>query len=459
MLRFRFAGPFVAIALAGAWAPRATARQAYYDDYCSGCHGSSVEAVETCNGCHSHGTHSSSTKSDINVSGTLDKSSYAPGATITVTVAGGYRSGWFRTVLLDESMNELARSTCLGDKGGCTTTGYPVTLTTTAPIAAGTYTWAVAWYGNYQYEGSGASFGNGNSSSLQAGFFTPDAHNSNHGYQVVALPAFTVTGSATPTIAVATTSLAFGSVSVGASASRTFAISSTGTATLTGSVALANGTSNEYSVSPVTFSVAPGASQVVTVTYGPVDTIADAGSLVVTSNDAAHPSVSVALTGVGTTAVLPAIALSPTTLDFGTVNVGASSSRTTQIQNTGAAALTVASVARCATPATSAEFTWSTPSAAPLTIAAGQSVTMTVSYDPTDVGAEAGCLVITSDDTQNPTVQLTVSGTGAQQSGAGVGTSSKGGCSTGEGASGAAMLLLLVTLATRASRRRREGAP
>jgi Abnormal spindle-like microcephaly-assoc'd, ASPM-SPD-2-Hydin/HYDIN/CFA65/VesB-like, Ig-like domain len=455
MRRFRLAGPFAAVVLAGAWARPATAHPTYYSSYCAGCHGSSVQ---TCNGCHSHGTHSGSTKSDINVAGALDRSTYAPGATITVMITGGYQSGWIRALLFDESMNELARSTCPGGMGGCTTTGYPVTLTATAPATPGTYTWAVAWYGNYQYEGSGASFGNGTSSTLQAGSFTPDPHNANHGYQVVALPAFTVTASATPAMAIAPTALAFGTVSVGASSSKTFVVSSTGTATLTGSVARASGTSAEYTVSPATFSLAPGGSQLVTVTYTPVDTVADTGSIVVTSNDSAHPSGSVSLTGVGTTVPLPAIALSPAALDLGTVNVGASSSRTAQIQNTGAAALTVASVARCTTPATSDEFAWTTSSAQPLTIAAGQSATITVSYDPIDVGADAGCLVITSTDPQNPTAQLVVGGTGAQPP-AGVVPRTKGGCSTGEGAGGATALLSLLALRIRARGRRRRGEP
>ena len=71
------------LALALAHAPRANAYSNYYTSNCSGCHGSTVT---TCNGCHSHGTHSSSAKADINVAGTLNKTSFAAGENVTVTV-------------------------------------------------------------------------------------------------------------------------------------------------------------------------------------------------------------------------------------------------------------------------------------------------------------------------------------------------------------------------------------
>jgi len=159
-------------------------------DY-SGCVSCHNPAVPTCNGCHSHGTHSSVAMDDINVAGTTDAGSYAPSATVTVTVTGGWQSGWVRVLLLDDNLEELARSSCPGGMGGCTTSVYPVTLTAPAPSTPGSHTWAVAWYGN-ETDKAGASFGDGTSSNLRVGYFTPDANNANHGYQVVALPSFSV---------------------------------------------------------------------------------------------------------------------------------------------------------------------------------------------------------------------------------------------------------------------------
>ncbi|HTP51855.1 MAG TPA: hypothetical protein VMK42_14265 [Anaeromyxobacteraceae bacterium] len=161
-----------------------------FADY-SGCESCHSPTVQTCNGCHSHGTHSSVSMEDINVAGTTDAANYAPSATVRVTVNGGWQSGWVRVLLLDHNLTELARSSCPGGMGGCTTSVFPVTLTAPAPVAPGSYTWAVAWYGN-QADKAGGSFGAGTSSTLRVGYFTPDANNANHGYQVVALPSFTV---------------------------------------------------------------------------------------------------------------------------------------------------------------------------------------------------------------------------------------------------------------------------
>lgn len=508
----------LALAVGILHAPSVAAYSSYYTSNCTTCHSATVT---TCNGCHAHGAHSSSSKADVNVAGTLNKTSFAPGETVSVTIVGGYRNGWIRAVLFDQGGTELARSSCPGGEGGCTTSAYPVTLTAPAPTTPGSYTWAVAWYGN-QLDASGASFGSGSSTTIRAGFFTPDAGNPGHGFQTVALQPFTVAAPAAPAIALSPPSLSFGSVNVGATSSlvaqvrntgtaaltisnlqrcaspatsaeytwsptalpitvaagasadltvayaptaagsdtgcialttnasngpttnlavsgtgvvpaapriavapttlafgnvtignptpKTFTISNTGTAQLTGAVARATGTSAEYTVSPTSFSVAPGGSQVVTVTYAPADTTTDSGSIAVTSNDTTSPSVSVALTGTGVAAPAPNIALNPTSLSFGTVTVGGSAALAVQVQNTGTAPLDVTQIARCASPATSAEFTWSP--AGPFTVAAGGSTTVTVTYAPTAVGADAGCIAFSSNDTADPVVSLNVSGTG-----------------------------------------------
>src|SRR5512138_1972695 len=133
--------------------PNAEASSSYYTTYCSSCHGTTTS---TCNGCHAHGTHSSSAKTDLNVKGTTNKTSYAPGETVSVTITGGYRTGWVRAILYDQNMVEKARSTGpTGEGGGA---AFPITLSAPAPATAGTYTWNVSWYGN-QYEKSGGFFG------------------------------------------------------------------------------------------------------------------------------------------------------------------------------------------------------------------------------------------------------------------------------------------------------------
>ncbi|MBJ6751543.1 Ig-like domain-containing protein [Geomonas anaerohicana] len=160
------------------WRNEAQAQSSYYTTMgCVNCH----TATSTCNGCHAHGTHATSTKNTINVAGATDKTSYAPGDTVSVTITGGYRTGWVRAVLLDQNGAQVAISNGAASGMGSSTT-LPAILTAPAPAAAGTYTWQVGWYGN-QYDTSSAAFGAG---------WTPDPNNPNHGYQYVSTNSFTV---------------------------------------------------------------------------------------------------------------------------------------------------------------------------------------------------------------------------------------------------------------------------
>ena len=124
----------------------------------------------------------------------------------------------------------------------------------------------------------------------------------------------------------------------------------------------------------------------VTATYTPTAVGADSGSIVVSSNDTTNPAVSVAVSGTGVTAPAPVIALVPSSLSFGSVTLPGSASLTTQVQNTGNALLTVSAITLGA--GTSSEFTWSP--AAPITVAAGGSSTVTVTYTPTSAGTDSG---------------------------------------------------------------------
>lgn len=395
----------VILAVALLWAPSTGAFPGLYTDNCASCHSATVT---TCNGCHAHGTHSSSAKTNINVAGTLNKTSFAPGETVSVQITGGYRTGWIRAILFDQSGTELARSSCPGGVGGCTTSVYPVTLTAPAPTTPGTYTWAVAWYGN-QFDTGGASFGSGNSATIQPGFFTPDPNNPEHGFQTVALQAFTVAAPAAPSIALSPASLTFPTVTLGGTAQQTTQLQNTGTAPLnvTG-ISLCAGTSSEFSWSPAApLTVAPGGSTTLTVTYAPLAAGTDTGCLAIASNDPANPTVNLDLSATAVAPTAPAIALDPASLAFGNVTVGGTGTMTTQVRNTGTATLNVTGIARCS--GTSAEFAWSP--AAPLTVAPGESTTLTVTYTPTSAGADTGCLSLASNAATSPT-ELQLSGTG-----------------------------------------------
>ena len=140
------------------WAPNAGAQSGYYTSRgCSGCHGT---APTTCNGCHEHGVNG---RTGSPQSATVNKTTFAPGENVIVTLRGGRTSsatngtgGWVRGILYRNNV-EIARSAGtvapgnIGPSGG---SGLPITFTTAAPTTPGTYTYAAAWFGNTGNNGS-----------------------------------------------------------------------------------------------------------------------------------------------------------------------------------------------------------------------------------------------------------------------------------------------------------------
>ena len=119
---------------------RANAYSNYFTNKCAGCH---ANDNPTCNGCHHHGTAS--------LSAVTDKVTYVTGEQVMVTLRGGSKSGWIRTLLFDQNGVEIARATGptgAGDDGLPNPVVYPVVLSAPAPIAKGTYTWEAAWWGS-----------------------------------------------------------------------------------------------------------------------------------------------------------------------------------------------------------------------------------------------------------------------------------------------------------------------
>ncbi|MGB5409533.1 MAG: choice-of-anchor D domain-containing protein, partial [Thiogranum sp.] len=123
------------------------------------------------------------------------------------------------------------------------------------------------------------------------------------------------------------------------------------------------------------------------------------------SSTAANAGVSPPLDPV---AAVPDIAVAPTTLAFGIVDVGNSNTQTTTITNNGTAVLNVTALNLSG----SNEFALGTAPNTPFTVAPNGSETVDVVYTPVDNGADTGSLAIVSDDPDSPTVTVTLTGTG-----------------------------------------------
>ena len=175
-------------------------------------------------------------------------------------------------------------------------------------------------------------------------------------------------------------------------------------------IAPAGGTSIEFSftVPGLPFAIPAGGSQIVTVTYQPVDEGTDNGSLVINSNDPDEPAVSLTFAGTGDVNPTPDIDVSPTTLNFTPVTLGSELSQTLFVQNLGTADVTISAINPC--PETSTEFSW--PQVAPFTLQAKTALTLSVIYAPLDEGTDTGCLSISSDDPDEATVEVALQAEG-----------------------------------------------
>jgi len=206
------------------------------------------------------------------------------------------------------------------------------------------------------------------------------------------------------TLAVDPASLGFGNVPVGKNASLSETLTNTGGSALT--VSQANLSGDGFSISGLTLpkTLNPSQSVTFTATFAPTGMGAASGTLAIVSDASNSPS-NIAFSGTGTSQ--GQLSVSPGTLSFGDVVVGANSSRKGKLTAKDAS-VTVSSAS-----SDSAEFVVSGISL-PITIQAGQSAAFTVVFTPSMAGTASATLTFASDASNSPSVQsLTGNGTPA----------------------------------------------
>ena len=214
-------------------------------------------------------------------------------------------------------------------------------------------------------------------------------------------------------------SLDFGSSDLGGLARRSFVVRNTGNVSLTvESVGLERGTTSEFSVGGTLALPAvlqPAQELHVAVTYAGVNVGDDAGNVEVVTNAWDDPNTPISET-VGLVALLantrgPEIDPFPTAVNFGTTAILATRVRILAIQNVGNAPLDIDNIGL---ETTTGEITLVTPPATPLVLAPGTSVDLRLSYTPTDTGFDGGTVVVTSNDGDEGTLLVPLSGFGGQ---------------------------------------------
>ena len=215
--------------------------------------------------------------------------------------------------------------------------------------------------------------------------------------------ALAASGTAVPpgTLAANPTSLAFGNVQVGNSATLKETITDTGGGSVNiTSASLGNAA---YSISGLTLPVklSEGASVTFDVTFTP-GASGSVNSTLTLVSDADPSTLTIPLSGTGTAA--GQLGVSPTTLNFGNVVVGTSSTLNSTLNASGAP-VTVSSATT-----SSSEFTVSGLTL-PFTIAAGKSQQYSVTFTPQASGTATATLTFVSNASNSPT-QQSLTGTG-----------------------------------------------
>jgi Abnormal spindle-like microcephaly-assoc'd, ASPM-SPD-2-Hydin/HYDIN/CFA65/VesB-like, Ig-like domain/Cep192 domain 4 len=212
-----------------------------------------------------------------------------------------------------------------------------------------------------------------------------------------------LTGTGTqPAMSATPSSVTFGSVVDGTNNSQTITLKNTGTANLVVSSDSVSGTG--FSVTGfVAQTLTPNTSMTFNAVFAPTSAGSVSGSVSVNTNAPGSPTV-INLSGTGAAATF-VLGANPTTLNFGSVNVGNSSSLPVTLTNNGNSNITISGIG-------GATGAFSTSGVgAGTTLTPTQSTTLNVAFTPAAAGGASGTITVASNSTTAPSIS--VSGTGA----------------------------------------------
>jgi len=210
------------------------------------------------------------------------------------------------------------------------------------------------------------------------------------------------------------TSLSFGSVAVGSSsAPSTIVLTNNGKQSVTITQASSSLAQFVLSGPALPLTLQGGQSASFQAFFSPNAAGTLSANLLFTLNRTSGGQISVPLSGTGAPA--PAAATTATyllstgaaSLSFGNVLVGASSSQSVALSNTGNSAVTISQITTTGSGFSAAGITL------PFSLAAGQSATLSVTFAPTATGSAMGSVSIVSNATNSPAT-ISLSGAGVQ---------------------------------------------
>jgi hypothetical protein len=202
-------------------------------------------------------------------------------------------------------------------------------------------------------------------------------------------------------------SLAFGTMFVGSTSNLNLAVTNDGaTLNLTSSAALVSGDTTQFSIIDQPSAIVAGTTSNILVQYAPTAAAGHSAVLRITSNDPSDPTTDVTLTGTGTQDDPNIVVASA--VNFGNVDTGANSNLNVSVENNGATQDLTPTAAIVS--GDTARFTIISQAG---TVSAGQTNDIVVNYRPGGaLGSHSAVLRITSNDAGDPTVDVTLNGTG-----------------------------------------------
>ena len=212
---------------------------------------------------------------------------------------------------------------------------------------------------------------------------------------------------ATAIINISTTDLPFGNVPINNSSQKTFTIENDAGASADLEVTDIQSNNSSFTVTPTSFTLNPGGSQEITVTFSPSQAVYYEGNLSIYHNAAGSPS-HVNVDGTGVNEPVAIIQVSTQSISFGNVTINNSSQRTFTVQNEASA---TADLEVTDIQSSDTAFTVSPKS---FILSPGAGKTVTVTFLPTQVSDYSSTLSIFHNASGSPTM-VSLSGNGVQE--------------------------------------------
>ncbi len=235
-------------------------------------------------------------------------------------------------------------------------------------------------------------------------------------WKLVLLRFLLYSSAATGQLAITSSRIDFGSLLVGSSSTLSIAVSNSGKSNLTISQATVTGAGFSFAGPDLPITLQPLRSASLSVTFSPQASGGASGSLSVVSwtpigNSGKQRSnaISIPLSGTGTSSGTATTAgylgANPSSMNFGSIQVGSGQTQYVTLTNSGGASVTISQATVTGSGFSLSGFT------APETLAAGQSLTLTLAFAPSLSGTWSGAVTFAS-NAYNPTLSVSLSGTG-----------------------------------------------